>query len=162
MAIFYPRAGRRPDIGSGRSSQIVQGINPTKDAHQQLLTKPSYRALYFKRILYKQKVEVDVRLAYLGSCQCLDFNFFFCPPVDFFFLERVRLWTWCLLFQLIARDGCKRLCPDFLVSPQSFNETPFYQNKESRSRQIGIPKHWNNVYFCNSRGFLFNVNDVCC
>ena len=36
MAIFYPRAGRRSDIGSGRSSQIVQGVNPTKDAHQQL------------------------------------------------------------------------------------------------------------------------------
>ena len=36
MAIFYPRAGRRSDIGSSRSSQIVQGVNPTKDAHQQL------------------------------------------------------------------------------------------------------------------------------
>ena len=35
MAIFYPRAGRRSDTGSGRSSQIVQGFNPTKDAHQQ-------------------------------------------------------------------------------------------------------------------------------
>ena len=36
MAIFYPRTGRRSDIGSGRSSQIVRGVNPTKDAHQQL------------------------------------------------------------------------------------------------------------------------------
>ena len=36
MAIFYPQAGRRSDIDSGRSSQIMQGVNPTKDAHQQL------------------------------------------------------------------------------------------------------------------------------
>ena len=39
MTIFYPRAGHRSDIGSGRSSQIVQGVNPTKDAHQQLATE---------------------------------------------------------------------------------------------------------------------------
>ena len=36
MAIFYSRAGRQSDIGSGHSNQIVQGVNPTKNAHQQL------------------------------------------------------------------------------------------------------------------------------
>ena len=36
MAIFYPWTGHRSDISSGHSSQIVQGVNPTKDAHQQL------------------------------------------------------------------------------------------------------------------------------
>ena len=33
MAILYPRAGRRSDIGSGLSNQTVWGVNPTKDAH---------------------------------------------------------------------------------------------------------------------------------
>ena len=36
MAILYPRAERRSDISSGRSYQTVWGVNPTKDAHQQL------------------------------------------------------------------------------------------------------------------------------
>ena len=36
MAIFYPPTVRRADIVSGRSNQIVRGVNPTKDAHQQL------------------------------------------------------------------------------------------------------------------------------
>ena len=36
MVILYPQTERRFDIGSSRSNQTVWGVNPTKDAHQQL------------------------------------------------------------------------------------------------------------------------------
>ena len=39
MAILYPWAGRRSDISSGRSYQTVWGVNPTKDAYQQLVVE---------------------------------------------------------------------------------------------------------------------------
>ena len=72
MAIFYPRAGRRSDIGSGRSSQIVQGVTllrmptnnwlwrwlepkPDKQGHKLLTTEPT-------NVLAKLQIDVVINV----------------------------------------------------------------------------------------------------
>ena len=79
-------------------------VSPLFDDCKQLASQIPH--LSFKHI-YREANRCADRLAYLGSCQGLDFNSFFCPLVD--------------LVPLVLAD-CQgmvvnRLCPDLLFSP---------------------------------------------
>ena len=108
MAILYPRAGHRSDIGSGHSNQTVWGVNPTKDAHQQLTIEKTQT----------QTWQAGSQASYHWTNQRVGYIKWSLTKLKRCFVATYTLWARdsCLLFLLFL--GSK---PEFFVNVNSYH-----------------------------------------